>query len=230
MTKRAIPNALTCAALLSGMYGIVAVFEGGFLTAFCCIILASFFDILDGTAARLLRVDNDAGKLLDSFADMISFGVLPSLFLYEYMATFTPSPPHAQLMAYGALLIVPCVALRLVGFIQQPPFTRYRGLPSPAAALFLTSCSFSSRISLLWLTIISFVICVMMLSNIPMIQLKYRSYGWKQNIYRYVFSGGFLILAIWIQEYIFLIFVPIYFLISCYLHFVPRGSLSKSDT
>ena len=80
--KEHIPNFITLLNLLSGCIAIVFIFKNQLPIASYLIGLAAIFDFLDGFFARLLKVQSPIGKDLDSLADMVSFGVLPAVFIY----------------------------------------------------------------------------------------------------------------------------------------------------
>src|ERR1700749_823747 len=81
--KKHLPNAITCANLFSGCVGIVFCFKENLIYAAYAIFLAAIFDFFDGLASRVLQSFSGIGKDLDSLADMVSFGVLPSAIMYE---------------------------------------------------------------------------------------------------------------------------------------------------
>ena len=90
--KRHIPNFITTLNLLSGIIGIVIALEYRIDYAAYFIALSAFFDFLDGMAARLLHVKSEIGKELDSLADVVSFGVLPGVLIYQLMANSNNLP------------------------------------------------------------------------------------------------------------------------------------------
>ena len=81
--KRLIPNLLTAGNLVGGIFAIVLTLQGRVDLAPYCIFVSAIFDFLDGFAARLLRVQSELGKQLDSLADMVTFGVAPGVIIYE---------------------------------------------------------------------------------------------------------------------------------------------------
>src|SRR6187549_2597522 len=83
--RQHVPNAITCANLFSGCIGIVFAFQGNLVIASYAIFLAAIFDFFDGFASRVLNSQSCIGKDLDSLADMVSFGVLPSAIMYELL-------------------------------------------------------------------------------------------------------------------------------------------------
>lgn len=96
-----IPNALTCLNLVSGCIGIVFVLEGNPVPAAYFVWAACVFDFFDGFAARWLKVSSPIGKELDSLADMVSFGVLPSVMMYTWLT----SESDNQFLPYMAFAV-----------------------------------------------------------------------------------------------------------------------------
>ncbi len=103
------------------------------------IFAAAFFDLLDGAAARALGVSSPIGKDLDSLADVVSFGVAPSMMLFKmlWMAQMRqPEAMDSSLWATApAFLLAVFAALRLARFNQAPPQAGFTGMPTPAAGL-----------------------------------------------------------------------------------------------
>ena len=83
LTLRAVvPNAITAAALCSGLTGIRFAIVGDWEKALFAIILAGVLDGMDGRIARLLKAQSRFGAELDSLADSLSFGMAPALVLF----------------------------------------------------------------------------------------------------------------------------------------------------
>jgi len=133
-----LPDAITCLNLLSGSAAVILAFQDDFDMALAMIVLAAVFDFLDGLAARVFHAYSDIGKELDSLADTVSFGLAPSLILYNYLAGFT-SGIHSYI-CYIPLLIAAFSALRLAKFnLDTRQSESFLGLPVPASALFAAS-------------------------------------------------------------------------------------------
>ncbi len=79
-----LPNLLTTTALFSGFFAIISAMEGRFEQAAIAILIAMVFDGLDGRVARLTNTQSKFGAEYDSLADMVSFGLAPSLVMYEW--------------------------------------------------------------------------------------------------------------------------------------------------
>lgn len=132
-----LPNLFTTASLFCGFYSIIASFKELFVPAAIAVLVAVIFDGLDGRVARLTNTTSKFGAEYDSLADVISFGIAPSLLAYSW-----------SLSIYGkwgwivAFLFVLCGALRLaryniqIGIIESKVFN---GLPIPAAASVLAT-------------------------------------------------------------------------------------------
>lgn len=132
-----LPNGLTLLGLCSGTTAIPFAFAGNWKAAVVAIIFAALFDALDGRVARLFRVDSAFGAQLDSLADLVSFGIAPSILVYMW------SLHHAQSAGWAvALIYCACCAIRLARFNVEaaerdplePPNPFFTGLPTPAAA------------------------------------------------------------------------------------------------
>ncbi len=166
--------------LLSGTGSIIFAFQGDFMTAFILMVLASVFDFMDGLAARTLHAYSDIGKELDSLCDAVSFGLAPSLILFNYLQQASINPSW---IVYLVLVIAPFSALRLAKFnLDTRQTTSFIGLPTPACALFIGSLvAFASEhspalhMALLnsWtLPIVAIALSLALISEIPMFSLK----------------------------------------------------------
>jgi CDP-diacylglycerol--serine O-phosphatidyltransferase len=126
-----VPNLITTAALLLGFWSIILSIEGQFQGAATCIVLAAVFDMLDGRIARATQATTSFGIEYDSLSDLVSFGLAPSLLMYQW--TLTPLGQKGWLLA---ALFALCAALRLARFnvrahLEESPY--YHGLPSTIA-------------------------------------------------------------------------------------------------
>jgi CDP-diacylglycerol---serine O-phosphatidyltransferase len=196
---RHLPNALTCGNLLCGCLGIVWISQHDYSYAAYFVWAACVFDFLDGFAARILHSSSPIGKELDSLADMVSFGVLPTLTVYRMM---TCSPT----LAYISFLIAVCSALRLAKFnIDETQSDSFKGLPTPAAALFLSSLGFlpspflemASRCGVL--VTLSLVISLLMVSRFELFALKFKNFNWAGNQIRFTFILLAVLVLLWLK-------------------------------
>ena len=183
---RHIPNFLTALNLLTGVLGIINVFEGNYQHTLFFIIIAGLFDFLDGFTAKFLQSTSSFGKELDSLADMVTFGVLPALFLFKW-ATLTPSNLHW--LAYSTVLIPVFAAFRLAKFnLDSTQSDAFIGLPTPAAALLtVTIVKASFLVSWIYFTpIYSLSVSLLMIAPIKMLSFKFTSMVLSGNELRYL--------------------------------------------
>lgn len=127
-----LPNLLTTAALFAGFYAIVQAMNSKFEFAAVAIFIAMVLDGLDGRVARLTRTQSEFGAEYDSLSDMVSFGVAPSLLMYEWAFK-----DLGKLGWFAAFIYCAGTALRLARFnanIEIVDKRFFQGLPSPAAA------------------------------------------------------------------------------------------------
>lgn len=196
--KKHVPNLLTSLNVLSGSIACVMAIEGHFLMVVFCILAAAIFDFFDGFAARLLKVHSPIGKELDSLADVISFGLAPTLMVFKYLTLInmnTSAYPFLQYLPYLSFLIVIFSAIRLAKFnVDERQTSSFIGLPTPANALFWISFCYgfyekSTEIQTLsfYPTLILIIIFSLLLpAEIPMFSLKVKNYKWKGNELRYL--------------------------------------------
>ena len=183
---RHIPNFLTALNLLTGVLGIINVFEGNYQHTLFFIIIAGLFDFLDGFTAKFLQSTSSFGKELDSLADMVTFGVLPALFLFKW-ATLTPSNLHW--LAYSTVLIPVFAAFRLAKFnLDSTQSDAFIGLPTPAAALLtVTIVKASFLVSWIYFTpIYSLSVSLLMILPLKMLSFKFTSMVLSGNELRYL--------------------------------------------
>jgi CDP-diacylglycerol--serine O-phosphatidyltransferase len=197
--QRHIPNMLTLGNLFSGALGIVLVFENKLEQAMILLLISAAFDFMDGFSARLLGVTSAIGKELDSLADVVSFGFFPSAVLYMLLKT----DPAIVYGAYVAFLILLCSAYRLARFnVDEEQSDRFLGLNTPANALLLVSMPYWLNDALditglsqsTFLYILTVTTSVLLVSNVPFIALKFKSYRMDENLSRYILLGSSTIL------------------------------------
>ena len=112
--RAVLPNAITAAALCSGLTGIRFAITGDWSLAIFAVILAGLLDGIDGRIARLLKAQSRFGAELDSLADSLSFGMAPALIFYLWTLQDLP-----RIGWFAALAFAICCALRLARFNAQ---------------------------------------------------------------------------------------------------------------
>ena len=181
-----IPNSPTALNLLTGVLGIINVFEGNYQHTIYFVMIAGIFDFLDGFTAKLLQATSSFGKELDSLADMVTFGVLPALFLFKW-AALTPNNFHW--LAYSTALIPIFAAFRLAKFnLDSTQSDAFIGLPTPAAAL-LTVTIVKASFLVSWINftpIYSLSVSLLMIAPIKMLSFKFKSMVLSGNELRYL--------------------------------------------
>lgn len=206
--KKHIPNSITCCNLISGCIATYFAFQGDYQSAFLFIIVGAVFDFFDGFMARLLHVASPIGKELDSLADDITFGMAPATMVFSMlhdMLAATTCPAFCPLgipfvtanLPYTAFLIAAFSALRLAKFnLDTRQSVTFIGLPTPANALLWASLTVSLHNhewfgAEPWMifTILGGIVlsCWMLVCEIPMFALKFKTYGIKGNELRYSF-------------------------------------------
>jgi CDP-diacylglycerol--serine O-phosphatidyltransferase len=140
-----LPNLFTTGGLFAGYYSIIASINGKFEIAAITVFIAALLDGLDGRVARLTNTQSAFGEQYDSLADLISFGLAPSLLMYNW-SLYSLGLIHPVMGKIGwlvAFIYAVCGALRLARFnvhIGSVDKNYFEGMPSPAAAGLL--CSF----------------------------------------------------------------------------------------
>ena len=204
MIRRNIPNALTCGNLLCGCIGVVEAFHNNLLLSCVLIGIALIFDFLDGFLARLLKVTSPIGRDLDSLADMVTFGLLPAIILYQLLMQSIPDLLGIW-KAYPAFIIAIFSAIRLAKFNNDPRQSdSFIGVPTPANAMLIASLPLIVHTeSEFWkdiiintnnLLVLSVVMSYALVMELPLIALKFKSFGWKGNEARFILIGVTLIL------------------------------------
>lgn len=125
MKKSSIPNIFTLSNLSFGLLSILMTFHENYKWSCLFILIAALIDRYDGRVARYLNVSSELGKELDSLADLVSFGVAPSILvysLYNFMSFGT--------MGYFLVLIFPiCGAYRLARYNAMDFDGIFKGIP-----------------------------------------------------------------------------------------------------
>jgi CDP-diacylglycerol--serine O-phosphatidyltransferase len=163
---------------------------------------AAIIDFLDGFVARLLKVQSELGKQLDSLADVVSFGVAPSFILlsYNFLGEFSPA----------GLLIGIFACVRLAKFnIDTRQSDSFLGLPVPSTGMIIASLPFVDKEGPLAFLLNQWVVgglvvvlCALMVSEIPLLAMKFKNFTLKDNIYRYavIVLGAALLIILGIQS------------------------------
>ena len=188
--------------LLCGALGVIFTFQGALHIAFYLMLAAAVCDFFDGFAARLLKAYSPMGKELDSLADLVSFGLLPSMMFHRRLV----EGGMTGFVAYIPLIICVFSALRLAKFnVDDRQTENFLGLPTPACAMWCGSLVFAadhgvmSMANLLHDTylipIASVLLALLLVSEIPMFSFKIKK-GSPYNRIRICFVGMIAFFAI----------------------------------
>ncbi|MCF2443119.1 CDP-diacylglycerol--serine O-phosphatidyltransferase [Dyadobacter sp. CY345] len=215
MFLRHIPNVLTCLNLLCGCIGVVEAFHNNIVISCGLIGVALIFDFFDGFVARILKVSSPIGRDLDSLADMVTFGLLPSIIIYQLLMQSIPDLMGIW-KAYPAFLIAIFSAIRLAKFNNDPRQSdSFIGVPTPANALLIASLPVivltqdeywkTLIVNTNNLLILTVVMSYLLIAEIKLIALKFKSFGWQGNEFRY----SFLVLTVLLLAFLKILAVPL---------------------
>ncbi len=200
---RHIPNTITCCNLISGCIATGCAFHSHFFWAVIWIVIGAVFDFFDGMSARALGVSSPIGKELDSLADVVTFGVAPSAILFRlFCQVHYPEMlmPLRDVIPYTAFIMAAFSALRLAKFnLDERQTTQFIGLPTPANALFWGSLVLgqhaflvSLKFNAVFLFLFMLLFCMLLVSEVPMLALKFKDLSWEKNKVKFIFLLGCL--------------------------------------
>lgn len=207
--KKHIPNFITSLNLLCGCLAIVYAFNNNLIVSSYLVATAAVLDFLDGFAARLLKVHSDIGKQLDSLADMVTFGVVPSVIMFHLLKNNSNEYPFIQSnlwVLYLPFSIAIFSALRLAKFnIDDRQADSFIGVPTPANTILIASFpliiqSENFLVSILlnpyFLLGLSVLMSYLLVAEIPLFALKFKNFHWSDNKIRFCFLGTSILLLI----------------------------------
>ena len=212
--QKHIPNIFTISNLTCGLLSILFAFQSDLTTASFFILSGLFFDFFDGLLARLLKVSGELGKQLDSLADLITFGVAPSIIVLQLIINAQSNLFFNQInlmeypLCFVSFLIPIFSALRLAKFnIDNNQSSNFIGLATPANALFFISIpliiefhpnsTFLEVIkSLEFLILATILFSFLLVSKINLFSFKLKNTSWKDNKSQYSFIAISIILLL----------------------------------
>lgn len=197
-----IPNVMTLGNLLCGCFGLMWVAEGQLLAASICIFIALLLDFGDGFVARLLRQSSPLGQQLDSLADAVTFGVLPSFIMKFFIEQAGIPAPYS----YIAFLLALFSVLRLAKFnIDTRQQDQFIGLPTPANALVVAALPWMVHESAVWVDFFygapfllgyTLLVSFLLIAEVPLMAFKFKEFTWRGNEYRFTFLAVSLVLLV----------------------------------
>ena len=194
-----IPNIITLSNMLCGITAILLSFENQLSNAGIAIFLGALFDFSDGLVARTFKAESIIGKQLDSFSDLITFGLAPGIIIYHLICENTINIDNyffgLNMLAYIAFTIPIFSAIRLSKFnTKNTNYNYFFGIPTPASGIFIASLPiifdqnnlmFLKDTESLILTCI--ILSALMVSNIKIFSIKIDPKTKKLNIFRIIF-------------------------------------------
>lgn len=241
-----IANGFTLLNLIFGCMAIVAAIGPGLTTTIDSdgistfiilperIYLASVFigcaavvDFLDGFIARLLNAASPMGKELDSLADVVSFGVAPSMIVLQFLklafAKESSGLDISMLCLLPVFLIPAAGAVRLARFnLDSTNYGYFKGVPIPAVGILVASFPliywYSNKVAVnnvltsasFWYLLI-LIVSALMVSKLPMISLKFKHFtiqkNWPILVLAFLSVAGSFVIGWLTVPFIFLLYV-----------------------
>jgi len=252
-----IPNIFTLLNLIFGCLAIVAIIQNGIAIqtdadgaqfvdvpekiwqASLFIGLAAVVDFLDGFVARLFKATSSMGEQLDSLADVVSFGVAPSMIIYQFLRLSYASEENglqiSMMFLAPAFLIAAAAAYRLAKFnLDKSQSTVFKGVPTPAIGLLIASFPLIYwhaetdyviyfLLNKWFLYALIIVLCWLMVSNISIMSLKIKNLNFSNNLHLYLLLAAAIVsipLLGWLS-------VPLLFVTYIILSLVFKKKLSS---
>ena len=225
-----IPNIFTLLNLICGCIAIVFTLQNGITIQYdgnlvalsekmwmasLFIGIAAVVDFLDGFVARLFNATSEMGKQLDSLADVVSFGVAPSMIVYQFLRiSYVSSEAGVNTSAWllaPAFIIAAAGAYRLARFnLDTTQSYGFKGVPIPATGLLIASLPLiywntnnETLINILtskwFLYALILLVSGLMVSKLPLMALKFKNVTLKDNLPKYLIVGVALLAAIFLH-------------------------------
>jgi len=253
--KKHIPNLFTLGNLLCGTLALLSAFNGNFENTFLLVVLGIVFDFFDGFLARILKVSGELGKQLDSLADMVTSGVVPGLVMYflifessyenldkiswakGILSPVSSNDYSMTWLPYLGLLLTLAACYRLAKFnIDTRQSDSFIGLPTPAMSLFVVSLPIIleyTEIELIkdlitnnyFLIGVTLVLSYLMNAELPLFSLKFKNYGFIENIFKYLLLIFSIILLVTVHFLAIPIIIVLYIILS-----IINNIISKNET
>jgi len=142
-----IPNLFTFLNLFFGCVAIVQGLKGDLFLLAIFVLLGVVCDFFDGFFARILKVNSQLGVQLDSLSDLVTFGITPSIVMFSYLSNsdfILENSSHnlVKFVPYLSFIITIASSYRLAKFNLDNSLNHFKGLPTPANALFIVFLPF----------------------------------------------------------------------------------------
>lgn len=242
--KKQIPNIITLCNLGCGSIAAILAVQNNLVTAALFMALGIFFDFFDGLAARSLNAQSKLGLELDSLADMVTSGLVPGIVMFQllnksFASTITSSADWQSQVyltmdfspwALVGLLITLASGYRLAKFnIDERQTSSFIGLPTPANALLIlslplilifqpTSWAYDLIMNSWFLIGVTIFGSIMLNTEVPLFALKFKTWGFQENWFRYLFLVISLLLLVFLEFMALPIIIISYILLSLILN------------
>lgn len=200
--KKQIPNFLTCLNLFCGCVAAVMIFRNRLDMTSYFVLLAAFFDLLDGMIARRVGSNPHFGKQIDSLADMVTFGFIPGAILFKLLQmselnNFISSTEIRRFVQFLPFVLTIFSAIRLAKFnIDTRQTVSFIGLPTPASTLVVISLPMiliqhpgrfdSIILNPVFLLVLTGVLSYLLVAELPLFSLKFKNFDFKSNVFQYI--------------------------------------------
>ncbi len=230
-----IPNTITALNLVCGCLSVISALNGDLTMASIYIGSAAILDFFDGFVARALKAYSEIGKQLDSLADMVSFGVAPGFIFYAISTAACTANAGFCFTRYLPFLIIVFSAVRLAKFnIDTRQSDSFIGVPTPANAMLIASIPFILQYddygltpfftSPSFLIIFPFVSAYSLVAELPLLALKFKTFGWRGNEFRWILILS-AIISIAVFQYLGIaLAIVLYILISIIHNFTKKNT------
>jgi len=235
--KQHIPNILTLGNLFCGTLATIFAIQQDFVTTAWLVAIGILFDFFDGFVARILKVQGELGKQLDSLADMVTSGVVPGIVMLQLLKNAFDggvvgdfgNNQEVEVMSYFpylGLLLTLFAGYRLAKFnIDERQTDKFIGLPTPAMSLFIISLPLIARFSdfsffsnlvynKIFLLVVTVVLSILMISELSLFSLKFKDFSFKNNTLKYLFLIACIILLFSLKFVAIPVIILLYVLVS----------------
>ena len=215
MNLSVIPNSITLLNLFVGIIAVILLIENSLDVSdiFILTLICIFLDYLDGFIARILKVQSKFGSNLDSLADIISFGFVPGIIIYNMLKeTHSDSIGSilSSLIPFLGFIITLSSAFRLARFSTENKNDGFfRGLPTPANTIMIysiaiigSSDNFFSKMIMNYnfLILLSIISSLLLVSRIKLINFKFLDFSLSRlNKIRYLLIILFIVLLLFLK-------------------------------
>lgn len=231
MIKFTVANIFSLGNAFCGVLSLMKSSENNLYFASLFIFIGAIFDLIDGPIARLTKTTSEDGKLIDSFADFVTFGVAPTMILYKLPANYSIFWLKYLLGIFALMALI-----RLVKFSnEKKKIHGFIGVPSPISGVFIASIPlvYEENISSLnplienglVLLLITLISSLLMVSPLKTFSLKPTELNWNKSKLEF----GFIIICIGLFGLFQLASFPIIYVLYVFISLLKQYFLKKAS-